>query len=913
MRARRQIIAGLAGALAVSVLAVPTASSAQQAGASAQLTPFTMVEDRDVNDRLPQPEDRYALASGCYTIEVVGQGWVVADGATGQAPGPLGERAAATPLHFQATDLGTYLLAKNLGPDTQHAGATWDNRSYLSATGGLVATPSTAAEWLVNPASGDAKARNLAGQDYFLTSLADPTLGMHGENGTARADGAPGPIRFHHVADDDPSDDDANGTACANWPEVSTSTSGAPAPTGRGPADRVEGFFEAHIHGMAFEFLGGAARCGSPWHRYGVEFALPDCQAAGRSTAQVLETGAGGAGPGDAFGPYDPVGWPTFNYWPRNDLLVYEQFYYKWLERAHHGGLRIFTNLFVENQVLCEVFPQKQNSCNEMDSVRLQAIRIHELQDYIDAQSGGPGEGWFRIVTDPSQARRVINDGRLAVVLGIEVSTLFDCGEILDVPQCTADQIDERLAEAFDMGVRQMELLNKFDSALAGVTGDGGSTGVIVNQGNRRLTQHYWNMVSCEEIDPSPYEGHEHDKAQPNFVDETFGGNNAEVDQLAGLILNQFGNLGGLGAPAYPPAPHCNTRGFTALGEHVLRGMFERGMIMDPDHMSALSQREMLDFIENVLIPEEAAAAKAEGRKAVTPSIISSHSWGNDVIYQRILKNDGHVAPRTNRAETFVEYWAERRAWWEQYAPPGAIFGMGYGADTNGLGGQPGPRDNPKVPVNYATGWQAPIGDVTIFQQQSGVKTYDIADGVSHYGLFADWFQELRLAAEEKVGPGAGDRIIQDMLNGAEDYLRMWERNVYGANECVEDGSFLQVEDVHALVGQNFEGYQRAIGSPAGRSGPVYTYCTENGIVDVIFDAAGNAIEVVDSVSGLGLLPQEEEPEPAPEPSPDPAPEPDAEADHAHAPLPATGGGATAAAFLAGLSALGVGGLRRRR
>jgi hypothetical protein len=32
-------------------------------------------------------------------------------------------------------------------------------------------------------------------------------------------------------------------------------------------------------------------------------------------------------------------------------------------------------------------------------------------------------------------------------------------------------QIDERLQEVYDMGVRQMELVNKFDNALAGVTG----------------------------------------------------------------------------------------------------------------------------------------------------------------------------------------------------------------------------------------------------------------------------------------------------------------------------------------------------------------------------------------------------------------------------------------------------------
>ena len=39
-----------------------------------------------------------------------------------------------------------------------------------------------------------------------------------------------------------------------------------------------------------------------------------------------------------------------------------------------------------------------------MDGVRLQAKDLRQLQDYIDAQNGGPGKGWFRIVTTPFEA-----------------------------------------------------------------------------------------------------------------------------------------------------------------------------------------------------------------------------------------------------------------------------------------------------------------------------------------------------------------------------------------------------------------------------------------------------------------------------------------------------------------------------
>ena len=169
--------------------------------------------------------------------------------------------------------------------------------------------------------------------------------------------------------------------------------------------------------------------------------------------------------------------------WPDYKSLTHEQTYWRWLERAWRGGLRVYVNLFVENRVLCEVYPYKQNSCNEMDSVLLQAKRIREMQDYIDAQMGGPGKGFFRIVSSPYEARKVINRGKLAVVQGMEVSEPFGCGLKNGFPTCDEAQIDAWLDRLHDLGVRQLEITNKFDNALTGVAGDNGTTGTIVDGG----------------------------------------------------------------------------------------------------------------------------------------------------------------------------------------------------------------------------------------------------------------------------------------------------------------------------------------------------------------------------------------------------------------------------------------------
>ncbi len=134
------------------------------------------------------------------------------------------------------------------------------------------------------------------------------------------------------------------------------------------------------------------------------------------------------------------------------------------------------------------------------------------MQDYIDAQCGGPGKGFYRIVTSPWEARRVINAGKMAIVMGIETSVPFGCTSSQpgdDVPTCDPASIDRQLDEVHALGVRQMELVNKFDNALSGVAGDNGEVGVAVNSANFRETNSFWDMRHCEPENPDA-----HDKNQ---------------------------------------------------------------------------------------------------------------------------------------------------------------------------------------------------------------------------------------------------------------------------------------------------------------------------------------------------------------------------------------------------------------
>jgi hypothetical protein len=468
----------------------------------------------------------------------------------------------------------------------------------------------------------------------------------------------------------------------------------------------------------------------------------------------------------------------------------------------------MYTNLLVDNAALCKVYPYKdrhalESNCNEMDGVRLQYRRIRELERYIDAQSGGPGEGWFRIVTDPFEAREVMNDGKLAVVLGIEVSTLFDCFIQFNEPQCDQADIDAGLQEVWDMGVRQMELVNKFDNALSGVTGDGGPTGVVVNQGNREETGHYWKMETCPEG-----AGDAHDKEQMSPADipgsETFTGR----DSLVAQILSLSGTSGA--APLYPPAPHCNVMGLSSLGEYVIRQMADKGMIFDPDHMSASARTAAMDLIEEMDYS----------------GVVSSHSWADDTIYPRVYEAGGVVTPSDSSLGGFLEDYEKSKSW----ADDRFLFGFGYGSDVNGFSSSAGPIGDETTVAYPFNGFGGAIVD----QQKSGSMTYDVnSQGVAHYGLYTDWIQGLF-----QVG---GDEFYEDMTLGPEAYLQMWERAVgIAGNSCRGDIADLTSERLSSLAtGMRTRDVLETLGQPHSRVGADYTYCSEQGTATLRFTPQG--------------------------------------------------------------------------
>ena len=726
--------------------------SDQRAEPDPDLVPTQSAELRPHAD---VPEDVYAMAGGCYALQATtNHKWVVRAGAGYAAT--AADLTAAEPFHFQATDLGSYLL--------------WDNdQEFIDSRPLTVVSgekPSKTTDFTVSM-SGSAATFKLPSLGRALVVKSPSSTLASASTGT--------PFELRKT------------TGCLEWPEVDVNVTGAPF-GGETSQQEVRGYIDGHTHGMAFEFLGGNVHCGRPWHPYGVEAALQDCpdHKIANGNGAVLENFTRHGSP---VGSHDPVGWPTFKDWPAPDSLTHEGTYWKWLERSWRGGQRILVNLLVENNKLCQIYPAGKNSCDDTKSLKLQADDMRKLERYIDAQYGGPGRGWYRIVTDPFEARTVINEGKMAVVMGIETSVVFGCTMKFNRPRCTADQIDARLDDAYDMGVRQMELVNKFDNALAGVAGDSGTIAPFVNLANQLETGKFWDMQKC----PEPQEPGVEDKTQLTSVP---AGTPAQ-DELFGAIAQL--QLGGL-LPIYPAPPTCNTIGLSSLGDHTIQRMAEKHMIFDPDHMSVKARKASLDKTEQLGYP----------------GVMSSHSWSTPDAYPRIYKAGGAITPYAGDSTGFVEKWQQHLTW----ADPRYYFGFGFGADINGLGAQGDPR-GASAPNKVTYPFDG-LGGVTIDKQVSGERTYDInVDGVAHYGLYPDWIEDLR-----KLG---GQDIADDMARGAEAYLLTWERAEGISNDACRDPDAIKADtDVLGVAnGSTPEEVLRAAGQPHSRLGDEFVYCTK--------------------------------------------------------------------------------------
>ncbi len=682
---------------------------------------------------------RYSLVHGCYALR--------------SSPGGRSIASGQGPFRMQAAALGVYLLYTRAGAYLTDAGS-----GALQAQ----SAPSGSAEWRVNGSR----------QRGFTITNAGTATRLR--------------VRF------------ALATGCATYPEASVDATGANF-TAASPESDVLGTVEGHAHVTAFELFGGDWHCGAPFSPFGAPYALPaSCAAEQQGTNGEVEDFLDFGG---SPRPSDMHGWPTFKEWPSPTALAEEGDYYTGIERAWKAGLRVMVTNLVDNEALCGLMTTRHNPCNDMASVDIQNRDLHALQDYIDAQSGGPGRGWFRIVTDPFQARRVISQGKLAVIEGIEVSRLFGCGEMNNVPQCGPAQVDAGLKHVEQLGVRTFFPVHEFDNAFGGTKMIAGATGTIINVGNREETGSFWTLQPCP--------------AQDQDAEQLTVPPSGPLAQLINGPLSSM--LKGSPAPIYGPGPQCNTRGLTGLGAYLIQQMIKQHVLIQLDHMDSKTATAALSIAE---------ADHYSG-------VVSAHCCSSPQLFQRVYAAGGFVTPPVEPSAAFVATWKADMA----VRDPGYHAGFGWGSDENGLGDQPGPSN---TPITYP--FKSYDGRITFTREQWGQRTFDLnTDGLANYGMYADWLHSLQL--------DGGPSLMASMFQGAEAYLEMWERaDGVPATSCLAASDRLTRTGIGPIrVGETAVQALYRAGQPVSRPGHEYRYCMSGrrgAPVRAVFDSRGRITKV---------------------------------------------------------------------
>jgi microsomal dipeptidase-like Zn-dependent dipeptidase len=531
------------------------------------------------------------------------------------------------------------------------------------------------------------------------------------------------------------------------------------------PADApVFGLADLHSHAFANLGFGAKVVWGSAFSPGGASDALQTCDPIHGSLGELDLVG-------NALGGHlghHVDGWSDFSGWPNFDSHTHQQMYYEWLKRAYDGGLRLLVVHAVSNQVLCLVSPASSiYSCDDMQAVDRQLDAAESMEAFIAARGG-----WFRIARSAAEARQIINGGGLAVVLGIEVAELFGCGVN---SSCTEDYVAERVDHYYERGVRHLFPIHVFDNAFGG----SGLYNELFNYGNKAVNGSFLSLRECSG------EGYGFKSQPPDF------------------FLNLVASLLGLGTPpANTFTAECNARGLTPLGASLVRHLMRKKMIIDVDHMSALTADAVLTLAEQQAYP---VVAGHTGLSIVSQGQKDHESQKTTAQLGRIAALGGLVAPILEQGERASgagsgilaapgstvanDCGRSSKTWAQAYLGAVALLGgpqwasVALGSDFNGLAGEPGPRFGPNAckddpapgtqlgGVGYPFPIFAPAGVNAghLGRAIAGNRVFDYnTDGLAHVGLLPDFVQDLR-------SEGVSDQQLQPLFRSAEAYLELWD------------------------------------------------------------------------------------------------------------------------------------------
>ncbi|MCU0500211.1 MAG: dipeptidase [Anaerolineae bacterium] len=493
------------------------------------------------------------------------------------------------------------------------------------------------------------------------------------------------------------------------------------------PTAPLWGFADPHAHLMAHLAFGGRAFWGEP---YDSEHAGQEAMAHALASCEPVHGGL--LDVNAEFGHPAGGGWPEFVVWPRFNTLVHQQAYIDWIYRAYQGGLRLITCLAVNNELLATK-SDPELPTDDKSTIERQVVAMKKMAAFVEAQGGGPGKGWLQIAYSPEEARKIIAENRLAIILGVEVDSLGNWRKLEDLETLSHGDANEarRLIGAeldwlYGLGVRQITPIHLTNNAFGG-------TAIymrFIETVNMFLTGERWEVEDAWESGVR----YRLDRDGDGVADDlqrtiAIAGRKRTMNRRS--LVDHIPGISDLFEARRAPSTgrgHANVRGLSSFGLILLQEMMARGMIIDVDHMSEKTLDAALALVEVHDYP-----------------VMCSHTWLRDLHYsaevefdedqheaygtsdihkvaneagkrgdqiERIARLGGVIAPIINQGDMAglrrsmpdladkipVPCTGSSTAWAQAYLYTVAKTGgrgVAIGTDVNGAAALPGPRFGP--------------------------------------------------------------------------------------------------------------------------------------------------------------------------------------------------------------------------
>ena len=424
------------------------------------------------------------------------------------------------------------------------------------------------------------------------------------------------------------------------------------------------------------------------------------------------------------------VGYPALMSY-RYYNTTHHHMYIDWIRRSYDGGLRLMVAHPVSNNLLANVDPKANRSI--MSDKESGDAQIQGIKDLVSHN-----QSWMQIAYTPGDARSIIRQNKLCIVLGMEIDNI---GNFHANDNVSPQQLTGELDRLWGMGVRHMFPIHLADSVFGGsaiysdmfnfnnlfanhrsmLVDDGSASGIGFKLGiNESLIR------KAAKLGP----------INLNFND----GSNWRLEPVANMLH--------LAEPTLSNAKsHVNHVGFTQLGEIGINHLLDMGMLVDIDHMSNKAADRLLTMCEqrekNGIRGYPVISGHSDFRDLTYPwgsglpdNTLPQESQKSALVCQRIVALGGMVSPITemmNRhgapgSPTPMDAPGTSKSFaqsvWYACQVPGTT-GIGFGSDMAMLGGM-GPRfgtdaspalqlpgDNPimKPKVRTADGGERELND----------------------------------------------------------------------------------------------------------------------------------------------------------------------------------------------------------